>query len=146
MTPAAPARWVVLALGLSIMPSRATAADRQIRPFIGVSFAGSMTYVDPDQGPLARHATIGVSGGDMGAPPSVRESGYFLSARATSEVDFFDGRDVDGGGATHGGIHPTSARHAQVCSPSLALQLPPCIAFGHLLSPTSSQVRPCSAI
>jgi hypothetical protein len=66
MTRAAPPRWVVLALGLAVMPSSATAADRQIRPFIGVAFAGSTTYVDPDQGPLERHATIGVSAFTLG--------------------------------------------------------------------------------
>ena len=42
------ARTVVLLLGLVVVSARTDAADRQIRPFIGVTFGGGTTFVDPE--------------------------------------------------------------------------------------------------
>jgi hypothetical protein len=44
-----------------------------------------------DQNEKVLDATIGISGGEMGAQPAARESGYFTIARHRSEVDFFEG-------------------------------------------------------
>jgi hypothetical protein len=84
MTAAAPARWVVLALGLAWLPSPATAADTQIRPFVGVAFAGSTTFLDLEDATGNRHVTVGVSvvtlGEIFGADVDLADSpGFFES-------------------------------------------------------------------
>lgn len=57
-------RWLVFALWLSSpMPA---AAEWQLRPFIGFTFGGSTTFVDPEKAIETQNAVIGVSGGWLG--------------------------------------------------------------------------------
>jgi hypothetical protein len=58
------APWLAVALWL-LTPASA-AAEWQVRPFIGFTFAGSTTFVDPEQAIGTQNATIGVSGGWLG--------------------------------------------------------------------------------
>lgn len=57
-------RWVVLALWL-LSPTPA-AAEWQVRPFIGFTFGGATTFVDPEKAIETQNAVIGVSGGWLG--------------------------------------------------------------------------------
>jgi hypothetical protein len=52
---------VVLVAGLLLMSARAYAADRQIRPFIGVTFGGGTTIVDPENAVGTANLAIGAS-------------------------------------------------------------------------------------
>jgi hypothetical protein len=56
--------WLALALWLSV-PAPAT-ADWQVRPFIGFTFGGTTTFVDPDRAIETQNLVIGVSGGWLG--------------------------------------------------------------------------------
>ena len=58
------ARWLVLALWL-LSPAPA-AAEWQVRPFIGFTFGGATTFVDPEKAIGTQNAVIGVSGGWLG--------------------------------------------------------------------------------
>src|SRR5712692_1805798 len=51
---------VVLAAGLLLMSARSYAADRQIRPFIGATFGGGTTFVDPEKAVGEANFAIGV--------------------------------------------------------------------------------------
>lgn len=44
----------------------ARAADRQVRPFVGTTFAGSTTFVDPENAAGNAHVTIGVNAAVLG--------------------------------------------------------------------------------
>jgi hypothetical protein len=66
----------VLVAGL-LVATRASAADRQIRPFIGATFAGGTTFVDPEDAIGKPHLAIG-------------GSAAFLGEIFGTEVDVFD--------------------------------------------------------
>lgn len=77
-------RAVVLAVGLLLMSARTYAADRQIRPFVGATFGGGTTFVDPDLVAGKANLLIGASAvflGEMfGAEVDVADApGYFES-------------------------------------------------------------------
>jgi hypothetical protein len=57
-------RWLALALWLSA-PAPA-AAEWQVRPFIGFTFGGATTFVDPESAVGTKNAVVGVSGGWLG--------------------------------------------------------------------------------
>lgn len=81
MRGAAP-RTLVLASGLVLMSARTFAADRQIRPFIGATFGGGTTFVDPENAAGKANPAIGVSAvflGDVfGAEVDVADApGFF---------------------------------------------------------------------
>ena len=50
----------VLAAGVVLMGGRAAAADRQIRPFAGATFAGATPFLDLESAAGKRHPAIGV--------------------------------------------------------------------------------------
>lgn len=55
--------WVV---GVVLAASAARGADRQLRPFVGTTFAGSTTFVDLEHAAGDAHATIGVNAAVIG--------------------------------------------------------------------------------
>ena len=57
-------RWLALALWL-LAPASA-AAEWQVRPFIGFTFGGATTFVDPEKAIGTQNAVIGISGGWLG--------------------------------------------------------------------------------
>jgi len=57
------ARWVALALWLLPAP---VAAEWQVRPYIGFSFGGATTFVDPDHAIKTQNVVMGISGGWLG--------------------------------------------------------------------------------
>lgn len=56
--------WLVMAVWL-LMPQQA-AAEWQVRPFIGFTFGGATTFVDPETAIGTRNVVIGASGGWLG--------------------------------------------------------------------------------
>ena len=56
-------RWLVLAFLLLPAP---VAAEWQVRPFIGFSFGGATTFVDPDHAIETQNVVVGISGGWLG--------------------------------------------------------------------------------
>ena len=61
MTMRAARSTVVLLAGVLAVSARVDAADRQIRPFIGATFAGATTFVDPENAIGTPSLAIGVS-------------------------------------------------------------------------------------
>ena len=61
MSPRRTARALVLTTGLLLLCVRAGAADRQIRPFVGATFGGGTTFVDPEDAIGKLNPAIGVS-------------------------------------------------------------------------------------
>lgn len=57
----APRSAMVLVAGLLLMSVRTYAADRQIRPFIGATFGGGTTFVDPEDAVGKANLAIGAS-------------------------------------------------------------------------------------
>jgi hypothetical protein len=57
-------RWLALAMCL-LAPSPA-AAEWQLRPFIGFTFGGETTFLDPEKAIATQNAVIGVAGGWLG--------------------------------------------------------------------------------
>ena len=55
-----------LALALWLLAPATAAADWQLRPFIGFTFGGATTFVDPEKAIGTQNAVIGVSGGWLG--------------------------------------------------------------------------------
>ena len=55
-----------LALALWLLLPAPAAAEWQVRPFIGFTFGGATTFVDPDDAVETQNAVIGVSGGWLG--------------------------------------------------------------------------------
>ncbi len=55
-----------LAVGLLLLSTPVRAADKQIRPFVGLTFAGSTTFFDLDHAVGKRHAVIGIDGVVLG--------------------------------------------------------------------------------
>jgi hypothetical protein len=58
------AGWVALAL-LMMAPVRA-AAEWQVRPYIGFTFGGETTFLDPERAIETKNPVLGVSGGWLG--------------------------------------------------------------------------------
>ena len=56
-------RTLVLAAGLLLLSARIDAADRQLRPFMGATFGGGTTFVDPDNAIGNPKLAIGVGCG-----------------------------------------------------------------------------------
>ena len=56
--------WLALALCV-LAPARA-AAEWQVRPFIGFTFGGETTFVDPEKAIETQNVVIGVAGGWLG--------------------------------------------------------------------------------
>jgi Outer membrane protein beta-barrel domain len=54
-------KGVVLGASVLLLSTRAFAADRQVRPFIGATFAGATTVVDPADGATKPSVTLGAS-------------------------------------------------------------------------------------
>jgi hypothetical protein len=71
-------KTLVLAGGLLLVSRAVFAADRQVRPFVGATFAGSTTVVDPEDG--ARSPSISIGG-----------SAVFLGELFGAEVEIADG-------------------------------------------------------
>lgn len=55
-----------LALALWLLSPAPAAAEWQIRPFIGFTFGGATTFVDPEKAIGTQNGVIGVSGGWLG--------------------------------------------------------------------------------
>jgi len=78
---------LVLAAGFLLLCARSDAADRQLRPFVGVTFGGDSTFaIDP-----------GVASGG-GSKPAIGVSAVFLGELLGAEVDVFDGPGFFGNG------------------------------------------------
>ncbi|MCU1382850.1 MAG: hypothetical protein JWL71_1547 [Acidobacteria bacterium] len=76
---------LVLSTALLLMSARSLAADRQIRPFVGATFGGATTFVDP-QGASGR------------AKPAIGVGAVFLGELFGGEIDIFDGPGFFGTG------------------------------------------------
>ena len=81
-------RTMVLAAGLLLMSARAGAEDRQIRPFIGATFGGATTFVDPERVIGKTNLAIGASavflGEVFGAEVEIADApGFFESGDTT---------------------------------------------------------------
>ena len=78
-------RLSLLALALLLLPPRSASAEWQIRPFLGVTFAGGTTFVDLEQAAGHPKIAVGVNGvllgenigieGDFGRTPNFFQSG-----------------------------------------------------------------------
>ena len=68
------------------MCARSDAADRQLRPFVGATFGGDTTFVDPEKASGRTKPAIGVSA-------------VFLGELLGGEVDVFDGPGFFGTGS-----------------------------------------------
>jgi len=55
-----------LAVALCLLAPAPAAAEWQVRPFIGFTFGGATTFVDPEKAIGTQNAVIGVSGGWLG--------------------------------------------------------------------------------
>lgn len=76
-----------LVVGLLLLSPPASAAEKQIRPFVSLTFASSTTFVDLDHAIGKRHAVIGVDGVWLGNIFGVevdlgRMPGFFQTAAA----------------------------------------------------------------
>jgi hypothetical protein len=79
-----------LVVGLALFARPAIAADKQVRPLIALSFAGSTTYVDLEKGVGERHGIIGVQGAVLGNVVGIevdvaRASGLFQTEPGLGE-------------------------------------------------------------
>ena len=79
---------LVLVAGLLLMSTRAVAADRQIRPFVGATFGGGTTFIDPEN-------AIGTPNVVYGA------SAVFLGEVVGAEVDVADAPGFFESGDSH---------------------------------------------
>ena len=55
-----------LAVALWLLSPAPAAAEWQVRPFIGFTFGGETTFVDPEKAIGTKNVVIGVSGGWLG--------------------------------------------------------------------------------
>jgi len=83
------ARWMALALWL-LAPAPA-AAEWQVRPFIGFTFGGATTFVDPEFAIGTQNAVVGISGGWLGEVFGIeadfgRAPGFFQADDAPPDV------------------------------------------------------------
>jgi hypothetical protein len=89
-TPGAVRSTVVLAAGLLLLSCRADAEERQIRPFVGATFGGGTTWVDPEH--VAGKANLVVGGsavflGELfGTEIEIADSPGFFESGANSLV------------------------------------------------------------
>jgi hypothetical protein len=60
-----PTRWLAGLLLLLLLPAPA-AAEWQVRPFVGFTFAGVTTFVDPERAAGRQNPSLGASGGWLG--------------------------------------------------------------------------------
>jgi outer membrane protein with beta-barrel domain len=93
MTCRAIARFgLVLTTALLVPSARALAADRQIRPFIGATFAGATTVVDPGDGATKPSITLGGSavflGEVFGAEVEIADMPGFFEANDKNLVTY----------------------------------------------------------
>jgi hypothetical protein len=75
-----------LVVGLLLLSRTATAADKQIRPLVGLSFHGATTFVDLDKAVDERHGIIGVQavvlGNIVGVEMDIaRAPGFFQTGK-----------------------------------------------------------------
>ena len=77
-------RTLVLLSGVLLMSGRLQAADRQLRPFIGATFAGATTFVDPEGAAGDANFAIGLGamflGEVFGAEAEVADAPGFFEA------------------------------------------------------------------
>ena len=59
-------RAVLLAVAVCVLAPSPAVAEWQVRPFIGFTFAGATTFVDPEKAIRTQNAVIGASGGWLG--------------------------------------------------------------------------------
>ena len=59
-------RWSCLVLAVWLLAPAPAAAEWQLRPFIGFTFGGATTFVDPEKAIETQNAVIGASGGWLG--------------------------------------------------------------------------------
>lgn len=77
-----------LALALWVLAPTPAFAEWQVRPFIGFTFGGATTFVDPEKAIGTKNAVIGVAGGWLGEIIGFegdfgRAPGFFQSDEAT---------------------------------------------------------------
>jgi len=92
-----------LVAGLLLLARPASAADKQIRPLIALSFGGSTTYVDSEKGVGERHAMIGVQAAVLGDIVGIevdvaRASGMFQTEPGLGESPLVLQQRGDGDG------------------------------------------------
>jgi hypothetical protein len=80
-----------LAVALWLLAPRPAAAEWQIRPFIGFTFAGETTYFDPEKAIGTQNAVFGASGGWLGEIFGLevdfgRAPGFFQTDSAPPDV------------------------------------------------------------
>ena len=80
-----------LAVALWLLAPRPAAAEWQIRPFIGFTFAGETTFFDPEKAIGTQNAVFGVSGGWLGEIFGLevdfgRAPGFFQTDSAPPDV------------------------------------------------------------
>lgn len=56
----------VMVAGVALAATRSDAADRQVRPYLGTTFGGGTTFVDPESAVGKPHLVIGASGVFLG--------------------------------------------------------------------------------
>ena len=83
------ALWLVLAL--SVLAPVQASADWQIRPFIGFTFGGVTTFVDPEDAIGSQQPVVGISGGWLGEVFGIegdfgRAPGFFQTDAAPEDV------------------------------------------------------------
>ncbi len=79
------------AIALWLLAPAPAAAEWQIRPFIGFTFGGATTFVDPEVAIDTQNAVVGISGGWLGETFGLeadfgRAPGFFQSGDAPEEV------------------------------------------------------------
>jgi hypothetical protein len=80
-----------LALTLWLLWPAQASAEWQVRPFIGFTFGGATTFVDPEVAIGTQNAVVGISGGWLGETFGIeadfgRAPGFFQSDDAPEEV------------------------------------------------------------
>jgi len=82
----------VLAASLLVLSSRADAADRQLRPFVGMTFGGATTVVDPGDGATNSNLSLGGSavflGEIVGAEVEIADMPGFFEANDKNLVTY----------------------------------------------------------
>ena len=90
-------RAACLALALWVMAPADAAAEWQVRPFIGFTFGGETTFVDPEKAIGTKNAVIGASGGWLGEIFGLeadwgRAPGFFQTDAVTASAGLADPR------------------------------------------------------
>ena len=80
----------LLSVALLLLAPQAASAEWQVRPFIGFTFAGDTTFVNPEKGVEGQNPVFGVAGGWLGEIFGVegdfgRAPGFFQSDDAPAE-------------------------------------------------------------